>query len=667
MSATSASGGAHSVNLVNVATSGTFALGSGALSGSTGDAVVLSGGAGTFTYGGSVTNAAGHIVAISGRSGGGLTLSGNLSESGTGILAQNNTGGAYTFSGATKTLSTGASAAVSLSTNAGASFAFTGGGLAITTSSGAGFSATGGGTVTVSGALNTIGSAGGTPLTVTSTTIGAGGLAFRSVAATGGTNGIVLSNTGAGGLTVSGDGASDAANTTRGRTTAKSGGGTLALGSGGTISGVTGAAISLSSVSGVVLRNMTISNSGGAVVNSGGHGIAASGVAGLTLDNVLISGVGANMGIFGTNVSDLSILHSELANNATAAGVEASDVWGARFSELTGTGLIQNSLLHHSAANIFGIQQTTATPLSLTVDNSEFRDTNAASPGNDGLLVSGTGSANVTLSVSNSSFLRDRANGVQYNMNNNAGGGSLTVHSSVFEANAIDLNVAHQGTGKTVSFDFTGNTMRQSASAAASSNSINVFLAGLSSATTVLKGTIANNVIGNAGATDSGSTGGDGINLFASGAGTLTANVTGNTVRGIKVGNAFSATSSSHTGQINITLRTNDFRITPSSSGFALAGVLLGFAGLAGDTSTMCADLAGNTAFVGDPTFFGAFVNAGAGGSQTLQLVGYAGAANDHAAIAAFLNTTATTVSPAADASTLPSSAVGRATPCPLP
>lgn len=58
--------------------------------------------------------------------------------------------------------------------------------------------------VTVAGAGNTVASTGGVALNVTGTTIGAGGLTFRSIFADGGTNGIVLNNTGAsGGLTVS--------------------------------------------------------------------------------------------------------------------------------------------------------------------------------------------------------------------------------------------------------------------------------------------------------------------------------------------------------------------------------------------------------------------------------------------------------------------------------
>ena len=73
-----------------------------------------------------------------------------------------------------------------------------------------GFVVSSSGTVSV---LNAAGDAGtidvttGTAVSITSTTIGAGGLKFKSVSANGGTNGIVLTSTGSsGGLTITGDG-----------------------------------------------------------------------------------------------------------------------------------------------------------------------------------------------------------------------------------------------------------------------------------------------------------------------------------------------------------------------------------------------------------------------------------------------------------------------------
>jgi hypothetical protein len=180
------------------------------------------------------------------------------------------------FTGSSKSLATGANPGVSLSNNAGAEISFGGGGLAIATTTGTAFSATGGGTVTVTGAGNTATSMGGTAVRIENTGIGApAGISFYSVSATGGANAIVLANTGSGGFQVTGDGASDALNATRGRTTARNGGGIVALGSGGTISGVTGAGVFLSGATDVVLRNLVVQG-------NGGDGIEAENVAGRT-------------------------------------------------------------------------------------------------------------------------------------------------------------------------------------------------------------------------------------------------------------------------------------------------------------------------------------------------------------------------------------------------
>src|SRR4029077_15631121 len=127
---------------------------------------------------------------------------------------------------------------------------------------------------------------------------------------------------------------------------------------------------------------------------------------------------------------------------------------------------------------------------------------------------------------------------------------------------------------------------------------ISIFLAGSSNATTLLRGKLTNNVVGNNAVPKSGSNFGKGIDLFASGAGTLTASVSGNTVRQIFEDTAFRAISSTHSGQINVTVNGHDFESQPS--GMGLDGIDLTVGGAAGDTGTMCANLSGNVAALGD-------------------------------------------------------------------
>ena len=298
-SSTSSTGGTNNIALTNV--TGTVNLGSGALSGASGAAFLASGGSANVTYGGTITKTTGgNVVSVSGRTGGTMTLSGNLSATGgfaNGILVNANTGGTIDFSGATKTLTTGANNAVSLTNNNGATINFTNGGLAINTSSGVGFNVTGG-TVTVQGNNNTIASTTGTALNVANATIGSSNLTFRSISSNGAVNGIVLNNTGAsGGLTVTGDG-----------------GGTN-NGSGGTIQNSTGTGVLLDTTRSVNLAYMNITNSNG----DGIGGTSVFGTASIT-NSTITTSFKNNMSVRNSDGTlSLTVTNSTFSNNSSRA------------------------------------------------------------------------------------------------------------------------------------------------------------------------------------------------------------------------------------------------------------------------------------------------------------------------------------------------------------
>src|SRR5436190_98719 len=135
-------------------------------------------------------------------------------------------------------------------------------------------------TVTASNANNTVGSptaATATGITINRAQIGGTGVQFDVVNVTGGTNGILLSNTGnTAGFTINGTGAAD---------------------SGGTLQNQTGDAISINSVRSVTLNEMQITN-------AGDNGIDATSVTnGFTLDRCDFATT-ANTGILGNNLTD---------------------------------------------------------------------------------------------------------------------------------------------------------------------------------------------------------------------------------------------------------------------------------------------------------------------------------------------------------------------------
>ena len=253
----SSSNGANNVSLTNVA--GTSNFGGGALSGATSHAFNVDGGAGNFTYAGSITNtAAARLVNITNKVGGGVTLSGALSgtSSSTGVNIANNSGGTIALTNASKVLTTATNPAVTLATNTGTTINFTGGGLAISTTSGTGFSATGGGTINVTGTNNSITTTAGAAINVANTTIGASDLNFRSITSTNAAaDAISLSSTGTtGGLKVGAELP-----------------GTPAAGNGGTITNPGDNAISLVNTSNNFFRGLLVNG-------TGGHGVLGTGM-----------------------------------------------------------------------------------------------------------------------------------------------------------------------------------------------------------------------------------------------------------------------------------------------------------------------------------------------------------------------------------------------------
>jgi methionine-rich copper-binding protein CopC len=453
-----------------------------------------------------------------------------------------------------------------------------------------------------------------------------------AVTAAGGTHGIALTTT-TGSFDVEGGGASDPTNTTRGRTTAKNGGGTLTLGSGGTISGATSSGVLLSNATNVTLRNMVIQNNGSGI-NNGGDGInVTSGGSSLTLDNDLIQGQTTNNGLHATSLAGMAVQHVEVTNNASSASADGTHVWDVRLDECTGTVTVANSLFHNSRENIFGVTNSTTTSLTLTVTNSQFSDTATATPGNAGLQVNLNNSSIVNLSVDGSSFLRNEARGVQF-LGDDTSSGSFAVTNSILDANAVAIDLAHQGLGKAVTFNIAGNTVNQTTGGL--SNAISVALGVTSNATTTLVGKIQNNTIGNAAVADSGSNQGSGIVLTAIGAGTMTTAVTGNNV--VQVDNeGLNVEAGDGSATLNLTATGNSFAVDNASPNSDF-GMIVVSGIVSGDTPTLCAHISGNTDHGNAANGGDGIALATEAGTPTLNLQGYGGSANNTTQIASFLD-----------------------------
>jgi len=379
-SAISSTGGTNGINLTTCA--GTFTVNGGTITNPSGTGVLISGGSVIFSSSGAISDNSGFAVDIDNHDSGNATFSGNITSTASGIRVQNCSGSTKTFSGSSKSLSTGASTAVTLSSNTGSTVSFTNGGLAITTTSGTGFNATGGGTVNVTGTGNTIASTTGTALNVVSTTIGASDLNFQSIAKNGGTNGIVLNNTGSsGGLTVTGTGAAD---------------------SGGTIQNTTGSAILATSTQDLSLTRIKI-------LAPGNHGIEAADLRGTCLlanstimDWAFATGNGCQIINNNVNLAALTISTSTFNDTATSNTGVRMEVQGSSNMTLS----VESNCLF---TDMFGdgVQVSTITgasgTVSVTVKNSTFN--NAAAVGNGGIgIYPFGGPVNFTFDIDGNTF-----------------------------------------------------------------------------------------------------------------------------------------------------------------------------------------------------------------------------------------------------------------------
>ncbi|WP_095083914.1 beta strand repeat-containing protein [Mesorhizobium sophorae] len=647
---TKGAGGGSAVIMDTVTGTGTVNLGGGSLVG--GNAAVIrigdgAGGANTggtagLTYAGTITSGTGRGIDIQDRAltAQNITLSGNISHSvagQTGVFLDGNAAGTITFSGASKSISSGAAAGVSLTNNTGATIDFTGGGLVINSTSGIGFNATGGGTVTVQGTGNTITSTTGTALNVVSTTIGGSGLTFQSISANGGTNGIVLNTTGLaagnGGLTVTGV-----------STTAGTGGTIQNTAQGALFTSTKNLSLSNMNFTNANTGNGTLNNIDGPTFNSAAQAaINMSGVATATFTNLNLNG-GVQVGINGQNVSNLTIANSTVTGFGDA--VFEGDM---RFYNLTGTASITNTTFSFAAGdatagdNLVDIRNDNGTSLTLNIAGSTFSNTKDSSNGAQGLNFEAFGTANATLNISNSSFLSLKTSGVEAfardtsTLNVNITDGGTGGNGNTFDpqgglGRAIGLNAedtAH------LNFKILNNKKIYGNGGPV----INVF--GINNA--VIMGRINNNADIQGGGV--GSTGSP-IFIHPEDASTGIVEIIGNTIT--KSGNdpAILATPhgdgagpSADNGSLDLTIKNNNITLSGTgSAGNGAVGIDVRAGSNAGDLTITYLNISGNTVTLAQPADDIAFLTREGSSTSHLYFQNFVAGANNQAIATAIWN-----------------------------
>jgi hypothetical protein len=231
LSAVTVSGTAGTAISVTDANSFTIAT-SVVVTGAGANGIDVNGGGGDAFIGAPVTGSTGHAVDVESRTSGTLTFDGPITDRGDGLLLSANTGAKIVFSGAID---------------------------AVTNNSYPAFEAVNGGTVDTTSAQNTLASIAAPALDVAN--IGSGSLAFASVSSgstpgVGPADGVILSDTGSGAVSISG----------------------------GTIQGASDAAVSASNTGNLSLSGMTLETS------AGGVGVSATAVGSLFVSGLTIDG-----------------------------------------------------------------------------------------------------------------------------------------------------------------------------------------------------------------------------------------------------------------------------------------------------------------------------------------------------------------------------------------
>jgi len=606
-SALSSSGGANNVYLNNVTTGGlTRVLGtsSDALSGATGDAFHIDGGNGSFTYAGTITNAATLAVNIRNKNGGTVTLSGDINPSaaGRGISIASNSGGTITFAGPNQKISSGTGTGVNLTNNNGATINFNGGGLSITTTSGEGFRATGGGAVNITGPNNVVSSGTGIAVNINNVTIGGNGVRWRSVSHNGGANGISLINTGNSGgvFTVTGDGVTN--------------------GSGGTIVNTTGA--------------------DGA---TGGNGIYLSNARNISLSWMALSGH-QNNGLFGTGVRGNLLLNKmRFTGNNGSNGTGFFDESAIQLVNHGGATKIINSRLDGGAYNALRVENITGTaPVldSLVIEN----DTVAHMQGS---VTDVRGSAILVSLSDGSGDVRIRNNRVTYwwgNAINVAIQGTASGTSRITGNFVDNTNGALAGAGGiwvaggAHSFNISNNTVRHTNGTAISADRVGFGA--------LMQGTIDNNAIGVSGDPNSGTLTGAAIFASHHGPATTTLRISNNVIRQAQAGSGNGAiwlltgdaAGFGGSGFFNATVSGNNIQESSAPLINGHNGILATIGTQSGpptDADKVCLDIVGNTILNFNNNTNRVRINARF--DTTTRFPGYTGAQFTNADIGAYL------------------------------
>jgi hypothetical protein len=368
-----------------------------------------------------------------------------------------------------------------------------------------------------------------------------------------------------------------------------------------------------------------------------------------------------NFGIRGFSVNGFTLTNSTIDATASASAkngtTDAADEDSMKFGTddgssngVTGTLTITNSTISDGFENNFEIYNHTGS-LTFTVSGSTFSKTSTVGPGNGGFRIQTDGSANVTGTITTSTFDQNRSRGIDLiqqgsgNMDIDIGQAGVAGSGGTFSDNGISVDIVQNGSG-TLNFNvlngtFTSANYATIFGAGGAGSAINIDRGGAASvvARGAFTGNIDNNNINNS---DSGT--GPGISVDINGTDNTgaanTFKLDGNTITHVQNFGILVATGDGN-GLLNATITNNNVTTTLAGGLEAIrvnGGKTSSQAGSPGtpDNGTLNFDIHGNTVLA-----------SAAGGTTDIRvrqrfnvtdkIEGYGGSATDDAAVAAYL------------------------------
>ena len=371
-----------------------------------------------------------------------------------------------------------------------------------------------------------------------------------------------------------------------------------------------------------------------------------------------------NFGIRGFSVNGFSLNNSTVDATASASAkngnADVANEDSVKFGTddgvsngLTGTANITNSTIGDGFESNFEIYNHTGS-LNITVSGSTFRDTSIASPGNAGLRYQLDGTANLTGTITTSSFIDNRARGIQIinqgsgNTDVDIGQAGVANSGGTFTDNGIAVDIDLNGSGSlnfnVLNASFTTANYATIFGAGGAGSPININRGGAASAVErgTFTGNISNNTINNS---NSGT--GPGISVTISGTDNTspantptTIKIDGNNIThvanfGILVQNG------DGNATVNATITNNTVSTTTNAALQAIrvnGGATSSQAGAPGtpDNGTLNFDIHGNSLST-DPSAGVTDIRVRQRFDVTDRIEGYSGSATDDTAVQTFL------------------------------